>query len=152
MRAVRSLAGAVVGLLAACQTQETPQQMRARMGKESDAFKQAIAGTAKRWEGWIAAGQADSIANIFTEQGREMPPNAPAAVGRAGIRQFETQTAAMFDGKLTLRVESVSASGPVAIERGSYTFEGKAKPGAPPGRPATVSDEAKYLANWRNVS
>ena len=152
MRGVRSLAGAVVALLAACQTQETPQQMQARMGKESDAFKQAIAGTAKRWEGWIAAGQADSIASIFTEQGREMPPNAPAAVGRAGIRQFEAQNAAMVDGKLTLKIEEAIANGPLGVERGSFTFEGKAKPGAPKGMPATVSDEGKYLIHWHNVN
>jgi len=152
MRGVRSLAGAVVALLAACQTQETPQQMQARMSKESDAFKQAIAGSARRWEGWIAAGQADSIANVFMEQGREMPPNAPAAVGRASIRQFEAQNAAMFDGKLTIKTEEALANGPLGIERGSFTFEGKAKPGAPKGMPATVSDEGKYLIHWHNVN
>ena len=152
MRGVRSLAGTVVALLAACQTQETPQQMQARMGKESDAFKQAIAGTARRWEGWITAGQADSIANVFMEQGREMPPNGPAAVGRAGIRQFEAQNAAMIDGKLTLRTEEAIADGPLGVERGSFTFEGKAKPGAPKGMPATVSDEGKYLIHWHNVN
>ena len=126
MRGVRSLGGAVVALLAACQTQETPQQMQARMSKESDAFRQAIAGTAKRWEGWIAAGQADSIASVFMEQGREMPPNAPAAVGRASIRQFEAQNAAMLDGKLTIKTEEALANGPLGIERGSFSFEGKA--------------------------
>jgi ketosteroid isomerase-like protein len=152
MRGVRSLGGAVVALLAACQTQETPQQMQARMSKESDAFRQAIAGTAKRWEGWIAAGQADSIASVFMEQGREMPPNAPAAVGRASIRQFEAQNAAMLDGKLTIKTEEALANGPLGIERGSFSFEGKAKPGAPKGMPATVSDEGKYLIHWHNMN
>jgi len=150
MRGVRSLAGVMV-VMAACQTQETPQQMQARMGKESDAFKQAIAGIAKRWEGWVAAGQADSIANVFTDQGREMPPNAPAAVGRAAVRQLEAQSAATFDGKLRIKTEAAVAYGPMGVERGSFTFEGKAKARAPKGTPVTVKDEGKYLIHWHHI-
>jgi len=152
MHGVRPVAGAVVALMAACQTQQTPQQMQARIDKESDALKQTLAAIGKRWEGWIAAGQADSIANLFTEQGREMPPNEPGVVGRAAIRQFEARNAATMDGKLTIRTEAVVANGPVGIERGSYAFEGKAKPGAPTGTPATVSEEGKYLIHWHNVN
>ncbi|MGH7546855.1 MAG: YybH family protein, partial [Gemmatimonadales bacterium] len=106
---------------------------------------------AKRWEGWVTAGQADSIANVFTDQGREMPPNAPAAVGRAAVRKFETQSAATFEGKLRIKTEAAVAYGPLAVERGSFTFEGKAKAGAPRGTPATVRDEGKYLIHWHNV-
>lgn len=152
MRKVGWLGGAAVVLMAACQAKETPQQMQARMDKESDAFKQATGGVARRWEGWVVAGQADSIANMFMDQGREMPPDEPAVVGRAAIRLYEARNAAAFDGKLTIKAEAGMASGPLGVERGSYTFQGKAKPGAPKGMPATVSEEGKYLMHWHTVN
>jgi ketosteroid isomerase-like protein len=135
--------GLAAALLAGCQSHETSQG--------GDALKAAVSPIAGRWEGWMAAGQADSIANVFTEQGREMPPNMPAVVGRVAIKAYEARNAAMFAAKLTIRPESFAASGPLGVERGSYTFEGKAKAGAPKGTPAAVSDEGKYLIHWSNV-
>lgn len=143
---------AATALLVACQSHETPQQAQARMEKESQAFTTAAASTAKRYAAWVAAGQADSIAAIFTEQGREMPPNEPAVVGRAAIKGYEARNAATFASKLAIRGESYMASGPLGVERGTYTFEGKAKPGAPKGVPPMITDEGKYLIHWHNVN
>jgi ketosteroid isomerase-like protein len=143
---------AATALLAGCQVRETPKQAQARMQKESEAFTAAISATAKRYTGWIAAGQADSIASIFTEQGREMPPNEPAVVGRAAIKAFEARNAATFAAKLVLKGESYMASGPLGVERGSYTFEGRAKPGVPKGVPSLVKDDGKYLIHWHQVN
>jgi hypothetical protein len=143
---------AAAALLVACSSHETPQQAQARMEKESQAFTAAASSTAKRYASWVGAGQADSIASIFTEQGREMPPNEPAVVGRVAIEVFEARNAATFASKLVIRGESYMASGPLGVERGSYTFVGKAKPRAPKGTPAMVNDEGKYLIHWHNVS
>jgi ketosteroid isomerase-like protein len=143
---------APAALLVACQSHETPQQAQARMQKETEAFTAVAAPTAKRYASWAAAGQADSIASIFTEQGREMPPNEPAVVGRAAIKVYEARNAATMAAKLTIRGESYMASGPLGIERGSYHFDGTAKPGAPKGIPASVSDDGKYLIHWHNVN
>jgi ketosteroid isomerase-like protein len=143
---------AATALLVACQAAETPQQAQARMEKESQAFTAAATATAKRYASWVAAGQADSIAGIFTEQGREMPPNEPAVVGRAAIKTYEARNAATFASKLAIRGESYMASGPLGVERGSYTFEGKAKPGAPKGVPSMINDEGKYLIHWHHVN
>ena len=143
---------APAALLVACQSHETPQQAQARMEKESEAFTAVAAPTARRYASWVAAGQADSIASIFTEQGREMPPNEPAVVGRAAIKVYEARNAATMAAKLTIRGESYMASGPLGIERGSYHFDGTAKPGAPRGMPSTVSDDGKYLIHWHNVN
>jgi len=139
-------------LLSACQPQETPEQAQTRMGREADALKTAATGIAKRWEGWVSAGQADSIANVFTEDGREMPPNAPAVVGRAAIRKFEALNASMLASKLTIRGEAFTANGPLGVERGSYTFAAKARKGAPKGTPATVNEDGKYVTHWHNVN
>jgi ketosteroid isomerase-like protein len=143
---------AAVVLLAACKSQESPKQAQARMEKESEAFTAAVSAIAKRYQAWFAAGQADSIASMFTEQGREMPPNQPAVIGRPAIKVYEARNAATFASKLALRGESYMASGPLGIERGSFTFDGKAKPGAPKGVPPTIHDEGKYLIHWHHVN
>jgi ketosteroid isomerase-like protein len=143
---------AMVALLGACQSQETPEQAQVRMGKEADALRTAAGTIARRWEGWFAAGQGDSLASVFTEDGREMPPNRPAVVGRPAIARFETDNAAVFAAKLSIRTETVVANGPLGIERGSYTYSGKARPKAPKGTPASVTDDGKYVIYWRNVN
>jgi ketosteroid isomerase-like protein len=144
-----SAAGA---LLVACHSRETPQQAQARMEKESEVFTAAVVPIARQYSDWVRAGQADSIASIFTEQGREMPPEMPAVVGRAAIRAFEARNAATFASRIVIRGESYMASGPLGVERGSYTFEGKARPGAPRGVPSMVHDDGKYLLHWHNVN
>jgi ketosteroid isomerase-like protein len=143
---------AVVALLGACQSQETPEQGQVRMGKESDALRTAAGAIARRWEAWIAAGQGDSVATAFTEDGREMPPNRPAVVGRPAIAKFETDNAAVFAAKLSIRPDAGVANGPLGIERGSYTYSAKARPKAPKGTPASVTDDGKYVIYWRNVN
>ena len=143
---------AAAALLVACTSHESPQQAQARMEKESQAFTTAAAANGRRYAGWVAAGQADSIASIFTEQGREMPPNEPAVVGRAAIKVYEARNAATMASKLAIRGETYMASGPLGVERGSYTFEGKARPGAPKGMPAMVNDDGKYLIHWHHVN
>jgi ketosteroid isomerase-like protein len=119
MRRLGWLGGAAALVLAACQGHETAQQMQTRMQQETDAFKQAIAGVPRRWGGWMAAGQADSIAAIFTDQGREMPPDQPAVVGRAAIKRYETPNAAVMDSRLTITSEAVTANGPLGVDRGN---------------------------------
>ena len=54
--------------------------------------------------------------------------------------------------KLTITGEAWAANGPLGVERGSFTFSAKAKPGAPKGVPATINDEGKYLIHWQNVN
>ena len=140
--------GLAAALLAGCQSHGSPQQMQA----EADALKAAVTPIGARYESWTAAGQADSIAAAFTEQGREMPPDMPAVVGRSAIRAYEARNASMLAAKLTIRPDAFVASGPVGVERGSYTFEGKAKPGAPKGTPPGLIEDGKYLIHWQSVN
>ena len=54
----------------------------------------------------------------------------PVEARRAAIKGYEARNAATFTSKLVIRGESYMASGPLGIERGTYTFGGKAKEGA----------------------
>ena len=86
MKRLTALAASL--LLFACgPNKETPTQMQVRMAQEAGTVKAAIAPVAKGWERWFAAGLTDSIAAVFTDGGRQMPPNEPAAVGRDGRKR-----------------------------------------------------------------
>ena len=98
--------GAGLLTLACGQNKETPTQMQVRMQQESDAAKTAVAALEKNYERWTAMGQADSIASMFTEGGRQMQPNGPALVGRDAIRESQGKMFATYDAKISLNAET----------------------------------------------
>jgi hypothetical protein len=125
--------------------------MQARMERETADLKEYATGVEKRWEAWYAAGLADSFPTSFTEQGREMPANGKALVGREAIGQFHAQQASM--GKFTNHImqESVVANGPLGIDRGTYTStfipnKGMENMGVPP------ADTGKWVVHWQKVN
>ena len=141
-----------VAALAACSSSETAQQMQARMDTESAALKTAASAVERTHETAFASGDAGAFANTFTENGRELPPNQPANVGRAAIRDNAAQGMAAYTQKLTVTQQSVVANGPIGIETGTYAYQGTVKKGAPKGMPAKVSDHGNYLVHWHNVN
>jgi ketosteroid isomerase-like protein len=137
----------------ACQMAETPEQMQARMDQESTAFTQILSGTATRWESWYAAGQADSVANIFMEQGREMPPNLATLVGRDAIRANLAQYFAMGAWTLDVMPEASMANGPLGIDRGRFKVTFTPATNAPPEAAMVPPvDSGKYMIHWHQVN
>jgi ketosteroid isomerase-like protein len=143
--------GAGLLVLACAPNRETPTQMQVRIAQESDVAKTAIAAVSRKYERWTAGGYADSIASAFTEGGRQMPPNAPANVGRDAIKAYEGKLLATYDLKLSANSQSVVANGSLAVERGTYQLQGGPKPGAPKGSPM-VNETGKYLLHWELVN
>ena len=139
---------AAVLLLAACQKPETPEQMQARMAAEADSARAQIEQATARFSQFISAGQADSVATLYAENGTLMAPNMPLVMGRDNIR---TAFAGMLSGGqfvLNLRPEAVTANGPVAIERGAYTIQFTPGEGNP--MPAEA-DTGKYIVHWHKT-
>ena len=62
---------------------------------------------------WVAA---------FTNDGVQMPPNAPANLGRESIRAWSQAFLAPFRVEFTLAVDEVQVAGDWAFERGTYTI------------------------------
>ena len=52
---------------------------------------------------------------------------------------------------VTLQTQSVSAHGPMAVERGKYVLRFTAGPAAPPGM-RSFEDRGNYLVHWRRES
>lgn len=68
----------------------------------------------------LNAGQADAWASLFTDNGVQMPPNAPANAGRDRIRSWSRAFLDMFRAAFALAVEEIRTGGDWAFERGAY--------------------------------
>jgi ketosteroid isomerase-like protein len=151
MRIGRNLIGIVAVLTAACAVSETPEQTQARLDQETAAFKLATEPLERNYERFIAEGKVDSLALLYTENGRALQPNGPVLDGRKAIADNETQNQAAMSWKVTITSERAVANGPIAIETGSYTAEGTPRPGTPRGSPG-VLDRGKYMTHWHRVN
>lgn len=150
MRAVLGVSGALLLILVGCQKPETPEQAQARMSREVAAARPLLDAVARNWERYTAANQPDSIALLFTEQGEQLPPNAPPTVGRPAIQAYQAQQ--LSQGQVTISISSdeVLVNGPLAISRGAYTLDIKPGPHSPAGLKA-IADTGKYLIHWHQI-
>lgn len=80
---------------------------------------------------WVAA---------FTDDGVQMPPNAPANLGRESIRTWSQAFLAPFRAAFALVVDEVQVAGDWAFERGTYTITLTPKAGSEP-----MQDIGKYI-------
>jgi ketosteroid isomerase-like protein len=113
-------------------------------GSAADA-KKAIDAANANWPRLTAGGHADSIAEFYAANAVIMPPNMAPTRGKEAIRAFfaELNTA---KPTLTLRADSVWASGSAAVEQGRWWWKWTSAP--PPGMPGP--DSGKYLVRWVN--
>jgi uncharacterized protein (TIGR02246 family) len=80
-----------------------------------------IAKTRTAFEKSVAAQDAAAIAKLFTADGTEMPPNAPAAKGRAAIEAFHKSFAQQFmNHGFSLAATETKVLGDTAYEIGTY--------------------------------
>jgi uncharacterized protein (TIGR02246 family) len=91
---------------------------------------------------------ANSLANIFTENAWQMPPNSPPLVGRTAIRNFWRDAFHWGAWHFDLQVQEVSSGGHIAVERGRYIVKFKAGNAAPPGM-LSFEDRGNYLVHWQ---
>ena len=137
---------AALALAAGCQPKaETAEQAQARMDTESAAAKTVIDSLDKEVATHFNMAHADVVAGYYTEQGHMMAPNMAEAVGREAIKTGLAGMAAMKP-QLQLTAQSVVANGPIAVERGTYTFTFTL-----PGATAAMTDNGKYLVHWHLV-
>jgi uncharacterized protein (TIGR02246 family) len=91
---------------------------------------------------WVAA---------FTDDGVQMPPNAPANLGSESIRTWSRAFLALFRAEFALLVDEVQVAGDWAFERGTYTITLTPKAGGEPmqniGKYITIS-ERKPCGAW----
>ena len=83
---------------------------------------------------------ASAWAAQFADDGVQMPPNAPANVGKATIGPWSHGLLSHFRVQFALAVDEVRVLGEWAFERGGYTIDLNPTAGGPPMR-----DSGKYI-------
>lgn len=137
-------------LLPACQARENPAndagEVNSGAAVNTDTNEAAIRGHVDHWLQLVKAKDAPAIAELYTEDGAIMPPNAPIGKGRAAIQQTWASMMRTPGFSLTFAPEQivVAASGDMALDRGTYTLTI-----APSGK--TLTDTGKYVVVWRNI-
>ena len=141
------LCGTVALLGVACRPAENPQQAE----QQTAAFKQAVAAAERNYERFTNENKPDSLVTLYTEDGRNLPPNAPAVNGRDAIRAEEMKNQGVLEFKLKITSENASVSGPLGVESGSYHIDGTPRTTAPKGMPP-LNEDGTYVAHWHNVN
>ena len=97
---------------------------RAESHTDPASARRAIDSLQTKIESWTAAGQADSIAGLFAENGWQMTPNGPPLVGRDSIRAFWARS--FRNGQWRMELETVELLGvdSLAVDRGTFTVSG----------------------------
>jgi len=110
--------------------------------------KQAIDAANASWARLTATGHADSLAQYYHANAVILPPNMPPVHGRDSIRTFFAVLNTMSSPPpvLTVRAESVWASGAMAVDFGRWHFAWPAAAKRPPSAPA--ADSGKYIVRW----
>lgn len=138
-------------LLTACQAEKKPANDAAGANSsaavDTGADEQAIRGRVDHWLQLIKAKDAVGISQLYMEDGAVMAPNAPIAKGHAAIQQTwaSMMRTPSFDLTITPDQILVSASGDMALDRGTYRLTV-----APSGKPQR--DTGKYVVVWRKAS
>lgn len=96
-----------------------------------------------------ASGDIDAVAQVFSEDAWQMPPNQPALVGREAIRQFWKEAVQWGQWEFSLEAQDVAVSGSLAVERGKYVLRFTAGSNAPL---PSFEDRGNYLVHWRHES
>jgi uncharacterized protein (TIGR02246 family) len=92
----------------------------------------------------LNAGDAGAWVALFTDDGVQMPPNAPANVGRTTIGSWSKGFMDLFRLEFTLAVDEVRVLGEWAFERGTYTISLNPKAGGPP-----MQDMGNYITVYQ---
>lgn len=100
----------------------------------------------------LNAGDAEAWAGKFTDDGVQMPPHAPANIGRTAIAGWSKGFMGLFSLEFALAVDEVHVQAEWAFERGTYAITLNPKAGGPP-----MQDAGKYItvyqrqpgASWR---
>ena len=114
------------------------------MSQQAQSINQAnVEAINKVREVHIAAvnnGDADAWVATFTDDGVQMPPNAPANAGSECIRAWSKAFLAPFSVRFTLFIDEVQVGGSWAFERGTYKIDLTPKAGG-----ESIQDIGKYI-------
>jgi len=136
-------------LISSCDSREekaSGMSSDAATSTTSTADEQAIRGQIARWHTLIKSKDSVAIAQLYTEDGAVMPPNAAIGKGRAAIAQTWAGMMNTPGFELTILPDQIvlSGSADMAMDRGTYQLAV-----SPSGK--VQKDTGKYVVVWRKV-
>jgi len=106
---------------------------------------QAIDMTREAHVAAVNSGDVDAWAAAFANDGVQMPPNAPANVGRDNIQAWSGEFLGAFRAELSLAPDEVQIAGADwAFERGTYEITLTPKAGG-----ESIQDAGKYITVYQ---
>lgn len=137
-------------LVAACgPAAETPEQMQARMQAEAESVTVALDAIYGRMATFVTSENADSLAALYTEDARMFPEAEPLVVGRDAIRAKYAEWFGMGTATIEWKRMGVTANGPLAVERVTYTMTLRPEPGVADTMSMTI--QGKSVIVWRKM-
>lgn len=149
MPPIRFVSALAIITLTGCIRGESPAQANARRRAEAADAMAKINEANHRFVTAYAAGQADSVAALYTPDAHLMAPNAPEAVGTKAIRDLVASEVAQGKWTLTLATKQLSGMDSTVIERGRYIVDFTPGPKATGMFKSAFADTGKYLVVWR---
>jgi uncharacterized protein (TIGR02246 family) len=116
--------------------------MGERSGSEADL--KAIDEVRDNHVGALNAGNAGGWAAQFADDAVQMPPNAPANVGKKMIGAWSAAFLSQFRVQFSLTVDEIRILGEWAFERGGYQIDL-----APAAGGLSMQDNGKYITIYR---
>jgi ketosteroid isomerase-like protein len=113
------------------------------MADEGDSARVAIEAAEARYARYLNGNHTDSIRLMFADAGTIMPPNMPSVTGQDSVADWMRRNAMPPGSTIAFQTVDVAANGPLAIERGTYTFAMPAM-----GRTPAITSTGKYLVRW----
>ncbi len=115
----------------------------ASVGEAQQSPRTAIETNNKQFTEALNKGDAAAVANMYTTDGRVLPPNGEMVEGRANIQKFWQGAISGGVKMVSLETVRVENEGNVVVEIGRYTLT---SPGA---GGTTTTDKGKYVVVWK---
>ena len=138
MRATRW--GVAVALVSAC-----AQGGGGNPEQETAAARKAIESLNAEFVTHFNQGHGDIAAAQYVDDARLMIVSSPVAKGKAEIAAAVTGLAAV-KATLTIATDQVTVSGPLAVERGTWSLTV-----TPPGAAGPATESGTFLVQWQKV-
>jgi uncharacterized protein (TIGR02246 family) len=119
---------------------------RAESHTDPASARRAIDSLQTRIEAWTTAGQADSIAGLYADNGWQMTPNGPPLVGRDSIRTFWARSFRNGQWQIALETIELVGADSLAVARATYSIRFTPLPQSPI---QAFADSGNNLTVWR---
>jgi uncharacterized protein (TIGR02246 family) len=105
-------------------------------------IREAISAANDKLMAAFSAGDAASVAALYTEQGQLLPPNADFMIGKAAIQAFWQGAMDMGIASARLETREAEQHDDTAFEVGTYTLH---------AQNGTELDAGKYIVIWKRA-